>query len=233
MFFYEPPMDVGYWQSRLDDLFPPNREVSHLRLVWEPGMEWDEVGRWVIYQMLPPGRIPLIVLPYLEGPDPRSFVRYDTAAKKVYRKRGAPLISRQQWLLYRETKHYGMPFWVVQGKHGGHKIKFTKPERLVARLKGHRTGEPPKIGDLPYASPDNRTMEKLVALDEMRQYSLMVDFAYRSPEQLDREEERGAIEAQERLWTWVESQVEGWIEELPHGSVERIAGLDRPVRIFT
>lgn len=233
MFSYEAPQDVSRWQAELNSLFRPNREVSHLHLVWEPGLEWDQLGRWVLYQMLPPGRIPLLVLPYLEGPDPRSFTKYDPVSKQVVRKRGAPLISRQQWLLYRETGYYGMPFWVVQGDKGGHKIKFTKPEKMVARLKGHPTGNPPGMGELPYAPMDNRVIDKLVPLDEMRTYSLLVDYAYRSPEQLEADEERGAQEAQERLWTWVESQIGSYIEELPHGGIERVAGIDAPVRIFT
>lgn len=234
MISYETPLDLEPWQKRLNDLFPPNEEISHLKIVWEPGYDWDRLGRFILYQMLPPARVPVLVQPWLEGPDPRDFTYYDETKKEVVRRRGAPLISHQQWRLYRETGgYYGMPYWVVQGDSGGHKIKFTKAERMIARIKGHPTGEPPRIGELPYAPFDERVIEKLIKVDEMRTYNLLVDFSMRSPEQLERDEERGAEEAKERLWSWIESQVGKWIDELPHGGVERIAGLDRPVRIFT
>lgn len=234
MFSYDQqPQDTAKWQDRLDALFPPNTEISSLRIVWEPGLEWAPTGRFVLYQMLPASRIPVIFLPFLEGPDPRSFTRYDRVKKEVIRKRGAPLVSRQQWLMYREEGVFGMPYWVVQGERGGHKINFTKVERMIARLKGHPNGQPPAIGDLPYAPMDNRVIEKLVALDQMRTYNLLIDFAMRAPEMLEADEERGANEAKDRLWAWVESQVGQWVEELPHGGIERIAGLDRPIRLFT
>lgn len=225
MFSNEAPEDVTYWQDRLNSLFPPNTEISHLRIHWEPGFEWEPLGRWMLYQMLPPERVPVIVLPMLEGPDPRNFTRYDPVKKEVIRHPDAPLISRQQWQMYRDTGGYfGMPYWVVQGNNGGNKVRFTKVEKMVARIKGHPTGEPPQIGSLPYAPVDERVIEKVVELDQMRTYNLLIDFAHRAPEMLDEDEERGANEARERLWNWIEDQVGGWVEELPRSEVKRLVG---------
>lgn len=225
MFSNEAPQDISYWQERLYSLFPPDSELSHLRIHWEPGFEWDPVGRWMLYQMLPPERVPLIFLPMLEGPDPRTFTRYDPVKKEVIRHPDAPLISSQQWHMYRDSGGYfGMPYWVVQGENGGHKVKFTQTERMIARMKGHPTGEPPLIGDRPYAPFDERVIEKVVELDQMRTYDLLVSFAHRSPEMLDIAEERGANEARDRLWEWISDQVGDWISDLPRSEVKRLVG---------
>lgn len=231
-FSYDPPQDVARYQAVLDRLFPPNEHVSHLRFVWEPGEEWDELGRWYVYQMVPAVGIPLIMLPWLEGPDPRQFVRYDKVRRQVYYLKGAPLISRRQWQLYRETGFLAMPYWIVQGERGGHKLQFSKVERVIAKVKGRRETPPPP-GSLSYAPIDERVITKLAQMDAMRTYNLLLDFAMRNPDMLDAEEERGANEAKDRLWSWMEDQVGGIVDMLPNKVVSRIAGLDDPIQVFT
>lgn len=223
------------WQEELEALVPRKEGLSYLKIVWEPGEPWDPAQRWMVYQMLPLGSNPAdhLLGPMLEGPNPREFGHYDRVKKRFVRRRGAPMISLRQWLLYRETGMLAQPYWVIQGDRGGHRWDFTKTEKLIiARKTGQKDVEPPTIGDLPYAEVDNRVFDKLTNLDRLRKDEFAVAFAYRHPELFEAEEERILLRAENDVWRWLESQVDDRLRDLPYGWVSRMAGFEAAPRIY-
>jgi hypothetical protein len=210
-----PALDKQRWQEELWRIAPPSSCLSWLLLHWEPGDPWQPVHRWIVMQMIPRKAINNLVLAELEGPNPRDFGSYDSTKGRFVRHKQT-LISRQQWELYRKWNCLAVPFWIIQGENGGHKKKFSKTEeRIIAMATGRSPNEvsPPAPGDLCYAEPDERLIEKLGQMDRLRAYKLAVSFADRHPDQLDSEETAEAIEMRRHLWNWLESQVDNGIQE--------------------
>jgi len=210
---YSPPAGViERWQPELDRIAPPTaRGLSSLRLVWEPGEPWAPVGRWIIYECVPAERAPMGIFEELRGPNPRSFGRWDPVAR-VFRRERMFVISRRQWLLYRETGLYGRPLWVVQGSHGGHKREWSEVEQTVI---GMMTGQPeaidpPAPGDLPYAEPDERTIVALRGLDLSEKFGSLLHLVSQDEQlraSLDSRERATAKAMAEQLWGWLRTQV--------------------------
>lgn len=213
MIDYDAPWADPRWQRELDAIAPPGGRLTWFRLVWEPGEAWEEVYRWVIYQMIPPKRIPGFIRNWLEGPNPRDMGHYDRIRGRFVS--FAPPISRRQWLLFRETGCYGMPYWVVQGTKGGHRYLWDETERRVSMLNGGPSDTPPP-GELPYAEPDSRTFRLIAAGDRLKKYKLMMSFLENSGERIAREE-RDALEHMRRgVWDWMSEQMEDLADPLDH-----------------
>jgi len=200
------PEETQAFQEELNVLFPPVSLLSHLRAVWEPGEAWHPVERYVLYQCLPSERTPNIILNELQGPNPRGFGHYDRVKKKYIRYPDCPFLSRRQWLLYQDTGFYGRPYWVVQGQKGGHQLRFTKTQQMAAKLRGANP-EPAKPGELEFAPLDGRVLEKLVPLDRVRKYAMVVDHALQNPDVYDEKEMEGVQKMEEQMWTWLSDQV--------------------------
>lgn len=200
---------VERWQPELDRLSPPTPEgESHLRLLWEPGESWAPVHRWVVWELMPAQRAPLEIYHELCGPNPRSFGHYDRVQRRFVRTRSF-LINQRQWLLYRESGFYGRPMWIVQGTKGGHKRAWSEVESNLSLLHGGPK-EPPLPGELPYAEPDVRTIEKLRGLDMVRRFGDLLRLVS------NREDVRARLDYRERVvaeamanqvWDWMDEQV--------------------------
>lgn len=220
------------WEEELERIVPKRGDLSYLKIVWEPGDKWDPAQRWMIYQMWPVSE-DFLLKKFLEGPNPRNFGYYDKVKRRFIRRRGSPMISLRQWLLYRETGRLAVPYWVIQGDKGGHRWEFTRTEKMII---AHKTGQkdvsPPVIGTLPYAPVDNRVFNKLANLDRIRKDEFAVAFAYQHPERVEAEEERILAQTERDLWRWIESQVDDRLRDLPYGWVSRMAGVQAAPRIY-
>lgn len=206
----EPPYQDPRWQARLDALCPPNGKLSWLHLYWEPGFPWEHVGRWMIAQITPPERVPDAYRELLEGPNPANFGQLIDGEWVSL----LPGVSRRQWHFYRETGCYFKPYWVVQGRRGGHKLSLTHAETRIVELQGGDPN-PPAPGDLPFAVPDRRTFDMLAKLDMVRQHNFMVDYLENSEERLGNQEQNALVLMREMLWNdWLEPMCSEWGDRL-------------------
>jgi hypothetical protein len=218
---YDGPALDPDWQDALDALAPPADRMASLHLVWESGDPWfiedsDDMGiwrdgsvhRWVVYQMLPPERTPVLVLGDLNGPSPRMRGRYDRYLEEP---RFIPdphcNISQRQWLLYHETGRYGVPYWIVQGSRGGHKRRWNRIESVISRMHGGPK-EPPLAGELPYAPFDNRVIHQLAKLDRVRHASYLLERSQRSLHHWQQHERELLAQLKDEIWDrWLADQV--------------------------
>lgn len=200
------PTQEASWQATLDLIAPPGGRLSWLKLVWVPGDRWEPVHRWCVYQMLPIDRAPSLVRDDLRGPSPRVRGRWDRVLGRFIPDPTCN-VNLLQWQLYQDTHCYGRPYWIVQGTQGGHKKSFNRIESQVARMNG-APDQPPLIGDLPFASPDQRTFDKLLKLDLVRSYGMLLDRAAKNPAAIDEHDERLLEDMRGKVWKWLESQVQ-------------------------
>lgn len=156
------------WESRLAEFSPQTNRFTWLKIIWEQGYEWEPVERWLLYSMVPRHGIPEGFLEQLEHPLPPSQMGnyYDKIKGEFVRNPDCVITERAYWL-YRETKCWGRPFWVIQGDEGGHKRWFSPVEKKFLKLAG-LPPEPPAPGDLPYAEFDDRVMKRLQEWDLMK-----------------------------------------------------------------
>ena len=165
----EGPTPEPSWIEELGRL-APRTEYGHdwLMLRWEPGDPWDPVERWMVWQMTPAPRVSKPMLDWLHGPNPRDFGYYDSV-KRRFISRYEGMISYQQWDVFRQHKALGRPLWVVQGRGGGHKRRFSDLEGALLEARG-KPGDAPAPGLLPYAEPDRRTWKRLHDMDLVIEY---------------------------------------------------------------
>jgi hypothetical protein len=209
----DKPYQDPEWQRRLDQIAPPGGKLSYLHLYWEEGFDWEPVGRWMIGQVIPRASISPAIVDMLEGPNPADHGHF---AQNEYGQRiwvtALPGISRRQWQFYRDTGGYLRPYWVVQGKHGGHRYQWTHTERSIIRMNGGNP-EAPYPGQLCYAVPDERTYAELGKRDMLRQFVYSVD--YMSGQAIREEWERSGVEEMRKhVWASICDQVKGYSDEL-------------------
>lgn len=198
----EAPSDLDRWRRRLyRTTGAPNDYLSWLEPVWHGD---PEVARVVLYQV-----IPARATPPLFFADDQRVILDGTFRKPDPRFRVSILpemLTHYQWDLYQRFGCFAQPFWIVQGAKGGHKRQFNDIEtRLLAGMGLPTT--PPLAGDLPYAPVDNRTIDALVPLDEMRMWAKAKDLYERTPDDFDRDEAEALERGSKRLEQWLADQV--------------------------
>lgn len=213
---YDPPTtpaELAVWQSALDLLFPVSMEVSHFRLVWEPGNAymvdgmWQVVERWFLYEMFPIWTVTDdAILEELDGPPPRSLNVYEKHLQDV---RNVTTITQRQWDLYRETdRHYfARPYWVIQGDVGGHRLAYSTTERTLRKFAG-LAPEAPLPGTQPYAPFDGRVLRHLYHLAELRRFKQRLH-ADRRCRTAQMKAQRATLEREARQLqiNWIESEI--------------------------
>jgi hypothetical protein len=191
------------WQRQLAELAPRVQSLSWLKIVWIAGTPDDPIQRFVIFQMTQRDKIPATVLDMLTGPPPGKDHRID--------------LMREQWDLFRETGCYGQPFWIIQGKHGGHKRHFNRIEQMTMKMHG-RPQYPPVAGSLPYAPFDQRVIEKIAPLDRAQFWERGIAFCegeeWKASELTEIEQQEALAEFQGRLWDWLESQADAALDSV-------------------
>lgn len=242
------------WQAELERVVPRSDRVNWLKLIWEPGEPWEPVQRWEIREMVPKlDVVPEEILDALRGPDPRlegRFVDEEVTCAACEGKAGwcqvcsgrgivgtgrkvwdsPAIVSRRQWELYRDTGCYGLRFWIVQGRHGGHKWRFSPVEQSYLKSRGLAL-DTPNPGALPYADFDQRVVQKLVEMDRLRSWRHNMDWEQRQVEKsaagLWVRKDRKAEEEEyaERMVRWLESQVSDLVDDLPRSAIPNLSDL--------
>jgi hypothetical protein len=184
------------WQQTLEAAVPrAEGYVSHLRIVWEAGDPWDVVQRWYLYDCTPrqvfedsAARKRLLGCPEMDNGDailirdldshsPREDGYFDPLVERAsedgttvqgeyiaLRDRNCTL---QQWHLWHQHGVYGLPWWVIQGNHGGHKRYFSTQEKKALNYQ-KLPCTPPIPGSLPYAPFDRRVLDRILMYDRLR-----------------------------------------------------------------
>lgn len=209
----EKPLQDPEWQKRLDQISPPSGKLSWLHLYWEEGYDWEPVGRWMIGQVIPALSIAPAIRELLEGPNPADHGHFEQDEYGHPRwVTDLPGVSRRQWHFYKDTGCYLRPYWVVQGKHGGHRYQFTHTEKSIIRLNGGNP-EAPRPGELCYAIPDERTYAEIGKRDMLRQFVYGVDYMDGLKVREDWEQ-RGTEDMRKQVWSAISEQVKGYSDEL-------------------
>ena len=180
------------WQAELDRAFPRHENISWLKLAWLAGTPDAPIQRWGIYQMVPRARTTPFVL------DGREL-NYNAMV---------PWLAK----IVRETGQYGILYWIIQGKHGGHRWMLSEVEQSVSLANGGAQ-DTPKPGELPYAEFDSRVLAKVAVMDKIATYSGIVRFFERNPDQMDAEDRAAVEEMRKAMWTWLDGQVEQLVDE--------------------
>src|ERR1051326_2043925 len=144
------------WQADLQSVVPRSDRLPWLALRWHAGIQpYGITQRWVIYTMQP--RLDLVpeeLLASLEGRDPREIGCWvtprvtDSTGQRINGERrwvSDSLVSREQWLAYRETKCFPQLFWIIQGTSGGHKWQLSATETGFLKSVGKENWDTPNI----------------------------------------------------------------------------------------
>lgn len=226
-----------FWQDDLESVIPRSDRVNWLKIVWQPGMTYEPVQRWELYEMIPVlDHLPPEFLEDLRGLSPRhpdngQWV-VDARVEGGQRWASHSVVSLTQWNLFQETGCYAQRFWIIQGPHGGHPLRYTDAElnfRLSIGL-----SDAPLPGDLPYAEYSHRVALKAAACDKLRRWK----HALRWDQRAIRKTEAGLYVrndrlAEERKWSeamlaWMNEEIEGVVSDLPRGIAAKLVG-DAPV----
>ena len=230
---YQGPTPEAWWQATLDAIAPPGGRLTWLKLVWVPGDPWrvedpdadprmgaktldGSVNRWIIHTMFPLDRTPAHIRDDLMGPSPRDRGHFDRVLGRFIPDPKCN-VSLQQWQLFRDTRCWAKPYWIVQGTGGGHKKSWKRVESVISRMHGGPK-DPPLPGALPFANPDNRTFDKLVKLDLVRKYSYLVDRAGKSKALMDAHDTRIIEEMKDQVWRWMRDGIRDVLSEERAGS---------------
>ncbi len=201
--------------QQIESLAPRSDEsMAWLHVSWRP--DWE---RWCVWQMVPPHAIP----PMMWGPDTVTTMRVERVlgTSKVHiapDQRYRLILNRKHmtkaaWDLHLETGCWPKPFWVVQGKMGGHKWGFTEEEERILRLQG-LPEDPPEPGEWDYAPLDRRVLDKILPVRELSVWNTLSRGLNELDERdLDAHERAMMVEANTRLWNWLSTQVDASIEE--------------------
>lgn len=188
----------------LDAVSPKADNLAWLHLAWEPGEvvtvmhttpngtieeTFDQrVERWVLWQIQPVQFIPPHILKELQGPHPRSsgqwrpYLRGDGTRGARWFGGPCAYVTRQQWELFQTTGGFATPWWVVQGDKGGHRVTLSPPEMALYAAEfgvGLDAVEVPRMGQLPYADFDRRTIDAIHAHDQLSQFAGMAGLGSR------------------------------------------------------
>lgn len=172
-----PPVDretLARWQADLETVVPKSDRLPWLKIVWQPGMDYEPVERFELYEMVPYHPtidwIPEGITEALQGPNPRTVGTWHTGADGVKRWISDSIVSLMQWTLYRETGCWGKRYWIIQGDSGGHRLAWGSAETAFWQMSGRPEAELPLPGALPYAPYDQRVKQQMIRADRMRSW---------------------------------------------------------------
>lgn len=213
------------WVDDLASISPPSPQLGHAELWWEAGFPWAPVQRYVVYELIPlaamgrEAREDWTTLMEMEQPCrcsniwtsgglcslcleawPCSCGSY-TQAEAIRCSRCKCVRSQGRTNLMHAFKrgYQAHPLWVIQGEHGGHKLRYTGSERIVAVSLG-MAEKPPEPGTLPFAGWDKRVKMNLLHYDmAQRRFASLKRARAHEREQL----ERAARTAQEAYLTGI------------------------------
>lgn len=203
---------------------PPSVQAAYLDLVWWPGephtsgAQRQDVQRWCVVECLPLAALTRThrhaaqardLLKALHGPPPSTLRTW--AVKNGHRViQSRALVSQWQWELFRSTGCYVVPYWVIQGTHGGHLWMFPPAYQLLLRMSG-RPLSPPAPGSLPYAPWDNRVRAQLGRERTLREWlerqQMTRDRTQKTAQDHKREDVALEKEGRRQLLAWLDEQM--------------------------
>lgn len=212
------------WQAELERIVPRSSRVPWLKLVWQPGMPYEPVQRWEIYEMMPLLEyVPYEIRAACQGPNPREVGDWVELPPRSgnYRWITDSLLSLTQWKLFRETNCYPARFWIIQGERGGHKWKLSAAEKNFLQSFTGNEVDTPCSGDLPYAAWDRRVAAKILQHDRLRRWKFATPWDGRQTNRTkaglwvkrDRLEEERLFA--EKMLEYLESQVSDVVSDIP------------------
>lgn len=208
LFYWDRPVPAD-WQAAVTALAPRTDRASHLVLWWEPGAPEEPTQRWVLYEATPIALVaPWKVRAFHADPVCRCAKESAriTLCPACHGKQSAGRQRIRDYLL--ATECLALPFWIIQGDRGGHRVKYSQLEQQWQALVGQPT-EPPEPGSLPYAPFDARVVRKIRALDRTR-------LAFRHLGQAFEQEQQDAHRAfRQALMDYADQAVEAAFDALP------------------
>ena len=225
------------WQADLESVIPRSDRVSWLTIVWQPGMPYEPVQRWELYEVIPTlDHVPPEVIEDLRGMSPRhpenGVWRHDASVMGERRWFSNSLVSLVQWQTYQKLGLYTQRFWCIQGEYGGHPLKYTDAELNFRLSKG--LTDAPCPGDLPYADYSHRVATRAASLDRMRKWKQATGWDQRGLRKTEAgllvRRDRAAEELQysEMMLAWMDEEIAGAISDMPRSVAAKIVG-DAPV----
>lgn len=228
----DPPVGrdvLARWQADLETVVPRSDRVPWLRIVFQPGLSYEPVGRFELYEMTAQlDQVPEGILDALKGPNPRTVGLWHIGTDGVKRWISDSLVSLVQWQLFRETMCFGHRWWIIQGDCGGHRLTWGPFERRLWEQAGHQVVELPAPGALHYAPYDERVKEQVIRADRMRQWRMALAWEDRSRtkheaathvakyrEGLEREYNRTML-------VWLDEQVKGAVSEVSRKALQAL-----------
>ncbi len=204
--------------TRLREISPVSTYTSYLVPRWMPDVE-----RWVLYQCIPS----------LHIPDERreQLATYWEDMPITQRFGRKAMVSDYQFRMYHDFRVDARPFLILQGNRGGTPARYTRREQLLLQAQ-HLPDQPPRMGTLPYAPFDERTVARILERDRLVQAGQNID-RLRS---MDSVVGQKAIEAEaDRMFR--KAFLDWWHEEMgpiaeQFGSLLR-NGLDQDIRRAT
>lgn len=139
------------WIQRLREISPKSDVHSWLYLHWFASRD-----RWVVYEMVPTDYVEPDWVDELQRSDPEEHDDWEKPHS----------CSPFQWAMWREHRVHARPCWVIQGQRGGHIAVYDKAEKELAKAL-QLPLEPPKVGALPYAPFDERTVQQLIRRNKL------------------------------------------------------------------
>lgn len=240
MFIHDRLPDPS-WQADLESVIPRSDRVSWLKIVWQPGMPYEPVQRWELYELLPLEALPVEAWPAdvmedLRGVSPRHPSRgrfvSDPSVPGGQRWQSDSLVSLTQWRLFQETQCYAQRFWIIQGPHGGHPLKYTAAELNFRQSKG--LGDAPAPGDLSYADYSHRVALKALACDKLRQWKDNLRWDQRSETRtkaglyVRRDRYTEELQWSDEMMKWMDEEIAAVVSDLPRSVAAKLVG-DAPV----
>lgn len=205
---------VDAWNVGLCSVVPKLEQLPYLYLRWEPGDIWQPVQRFVIWELLPHAATPDHIWTALKGPHPRSSGHYDLQQKRwVGGPQSARMIDRGTWEVFQETGRWGIRWWVVQGKTGGHPINMPWMVRRVKKIMGDPLAELPKMGDLDYCEPGQGLFDRLASYDKYRAWRSQTAWTDRDMKDVTQEERESGEVAAAKMTAWWDDMVSGVLDE--------------------
>lgn len=226
MTWEEPIGAAAHANERLALISPRSDRQSWLHCYWEPGEPWMPVHRLIIAEMIPRGIMGLELDFYrmmgddgnetlfmeLEGPDPALSRYFDKDRGEVLFTGLQPTITHRQWVLWREQNAFARPIWVIQGSNGGHKRRFSDLEKVILRKQGipRKKADAPLPGVLPYATFDDRILDKLEKMRELQEYAEMCRkwASLRSDEEQYKAKMSMEAQVEREIYAWLDPQIE-------------------------
>lgn len=239
------------WTDELRRLFGgPNDRVSWLELEWYPGVPYEPVGRWAIYEVTPQAvagglaaNSPILAQLWADcrGPSPRIAGHWEpdgcgTTPRAPDHVEGHQRwvsdsnLSLPQWRVAQRTKGLPTLIWIIEGTAGGHAWQWGATERALFRGAGLDDRELqqlmqalPDPGTQAYADFDQRVTDQLLRRDRLRTWKQAAGWDTRTPEHVAVDRETARMTYAQELLHWVEAQIADFISDVPRTMLGTVA----------